>query len=618
MNLRAIEKFIEERTGISFDCQRSAVLRSILLREMADFFKRPAPGRDICINFGCDRQERDAYLAHIKADPDHFARLVNLLTINETSFFRESRYLDIMCNLLIPEILTIRGSGYGLSMLSAGCSTGEEPCSMAMAIAEKYGTEVLSRIKIVGADIDRSALERAKAGLYGLRSLRNLDEKLKQRYFTPAGPGKYLVRPFILNAVNYRHLNLVDDNDVASLGKTDLIFYRNVSIYFDDKTRSRVLTSLGDRLHEGGFMVVGSAETLSHETPSLELTEMDGLFLFRKKTTETFPESTRHQSRASHLTRVPVLASTSSLSSESALSRDSSLSCESALSRDSALSCESAISRNSARFSASSLPAPSGPAVPPCAACPPETSPAPRHRSDHKLLHDPDHKLLHGLDHKLLHDPDPKLLHGLDPKLLKDSDRTRLQGKCDMALALVREKRFQEVVPLLSILEEMTDVSVIMDSPVMLSLAARMWTLKGAALLHLCRWTEAREACETSLGLKNDVVAPYLILGMAAWFMNDGRTALKRFRQAIYLCPSNWLAHYYLSEIHSSMGDMQSGMKESAIVIKLLEKKRDAGCGLDYFPLGFSREEIIHLCRCRCTRPPSDSNTRECACAVEF
>ena len=273
----AIEKMIHQRTGLTFDAHRSMVLKDEISQHMA--------------SLGVDDMTR--YYNDIRATQALFDALVDQLTINESYFFRESAYLDLLCHRLIPE-LAGKNKTQGLSILSAGCSTGEEPCSIAMALEQAHGPAFLSKVRILGVDIDKTALSLARTGVYGKWKFRQLTPLLRSQYFKAISNGQYAIRPDILKRIDYYPANLVEGPLPEVVHTVDVIFYRNVSIYFDKATRMKVFSHLERVLTPGGYLVVGSAETLSHDTGALCLVEMDGCFVYQKKSdksrcNESFP-----------------------------------------------------------------------------------------------------------------------------------------------------------------------------------------------------------------------------------------------------------------------------------------------------------------------------------------
>ena len=221
------------------------------------------------------------YLQLLERDAEERSRLVEHLTINETYFFRESSYLSLMLNRLIPDLMTGRRGGR-IRILSAGCSTGEEPYSIAILLHEHYGPESLKYFEVAGIDIDDSAIRRALRGVYGKHSFRGMDKERLHRYFESVDPGQYRLRDEIRSMVSFQTVNLRTSLYPDFMRDTDILFYRNVSIYFAASVQKEVFMRLAGCLRAGGYLVVSATETLHHNLGVLSLMEMEGLFVYRK------------------------------------------------------------------------------------------------------------------------------------------------------------------------------------------------------------------------------------------------------------------------------------------------------------------------------------------------
>lgn len=229
------------------------------------------------------------YFLLLERDAQERNRLVEHLTVNETYFFRESSYLHLMRNLLIPEFMT-RQPQNRIRILSAGCSTGEEPYSIAMVLHERYGQEAARLFEITGVDLDTAAIRKAMGGVYGRHSFRGMDQERLDRYFEPALQGQYRIRKEIRNMVSFETANLRSSTYPGSMHGTDLIFYRNVSIYFAASVQAEVFTRLAECLNTRGVLIVSATETLHHNLGVLSLVEREGLFMYQKLPEKLLPE----------------------------------------------------------------------------------------------------------------------------------------------------------------------------------------------------------------------------------------------------------------------------------------------------------------------------------------
>lgn len=223
----------------------------------------------------------EAYLAQLGHDHEEFQALINHLTINETYFFRESEQIELLVNQLIPRLLANRTTQEPIRILSAGCSSGEEPYSLVMALTEKYGEQTARLFQIVGGDIDSQVLAKARAGIYSDFSFRGVQADIRHRYFTRQ-EYQNKINDSIREQVSFYELNLFESKQTIALSQFDVIFFRNVSIYFDTPTRKIIQQNLSAMLRENGILVIGTAETLANDLGVLPMVEEQGLFYFVK------------------------------------------------------------------------------------------------------------------------------------------------------------------------------------------------------------------------------------------------------------------------------------------------------------------------------------------------
>lgn len=210
-------------------------------------------------------------LRYSKNKEEELSEVVDLLTTNETYFFREDYQLKTFISEIVPEICE-RKEKLGdrtLKIWSAGCSSGEEPYTLAMMLMEIPSLRGW-KVSIVGTDICQSVLRTARKGVYGDSSFRATDETIRRRYFS-AQDGKYRVSDSVKELVSISHLNLLDSSRIVLLGTMDVIFCRNVIIYFDLVAKKRVIESFYNRLRPGGYLLLGHSESLMNITTAFEL-----------------------------------------------------------------------------------------------------------------------------------------------------------------------------------------------------------------------------------------------------------------------------------------------------------------------------------------------------------
>lgn len=204
------------------------------------------------------------YLHRLK-QPDGLVEmqlLINSMTVNEAYFFRETYQFSCLVDNLIPEIIQDRNRKK-ISIWSFPCSTGEEPYSIALWLLENWAGVDDYGINILGSDIDTKTLEQARAGLYNARSVQNLPKSMLARYFEPVSNGYWRVIGDLRNSIDFSCVNLMDRLQMQSHRDFDVIFCRNVLIYFDDASRSAAAEALFDALRPGGFLCLGHSDSLS-------------------------------------------------------------------------------------------------------------------------------------------------------------------------------------------------------------------------------------------------------------------------------------------------------------------------------------------------------------------
>lgn len=228
-------------------------------------------------------QSFQKYLYFLQYDPrsgSEFDRIFDLITTNETYFFREPAQLSAFTEEIVPEILS-RRPGRKIRIWSAGCSSGEEPYTIAMLLAEK---DYFSRtsFEIFGSDLNQAVLARARKGVYRESAFRATPIELRERYFTKEEDGTWRVADSIRNRVSFGRLNLYDESRVALLGQLDVIFCRNVIIYFDETSKRVVITNFHKRLIDGGYLLLGHSESLISLSTQFHLKHLKHDMVYQK------------------------------------------------------------------------------------------------------------------------------------------------------------------------------------------------------------------------------------------------------------------------------------------------------------------------------------------------
>ncbi len=200
-----------------------------------------------------------AYLERVEQDEtgEELRAMIDALTTNKTSFFRESAHYDHLLASALPEL-----AGRGrVRIWSAGCSTGEEPYTLAMLLREHLGEPVLRDARILATDISGRALQLAMRGEYSAGVMGDVPGPLLDRYFERTAAGLYAARDALRSLVTFARLNLVAAWPMK--GPFDVIFCRNVMIYFDREVRERLVARFHGMLRDGGLLYVGHSESLT-------------------------------------------------------------------------------------------------------------------------------------------------------------------------------------------------------------------------------------------------------------------------------------------------------------------------------------------------------------------
>lgn len=246
-DLQRLSDFLYRHTGMLF----GAAKRYYIERRLAD--RMAATGTE---DFG-------AYYGVLRADAREREALINAFTVNETYFYREDHQLRCLSQDLLPGLIRGRAPGDKIRIWSAPCSTGEEAYSIAIWLLENWRMVDAYNIEIVGSDIDTRALDDARAGLYGERALARLPQTVKAAYFEPAKRHRWQLIEDLRESVIFTQANLVDGQSLVGQGQFDVIFCRNVLIYFDDGSRLAAANNLHDRLVPGGYLCLGHTESMN-------------------------------------------------------------------------------------------------------------------------------------------------------------------------------------------------------------------------------------------------------------------------------------------------------------------------------------------------------------------
>ncbi len=238
--------FIYEKSGIYFEDSKEYLLANKLKKRMEEL----------------GIQSYEEYLDYLKKHPssNELQKLFDTITIHETYFFRHINQVKAFTDVMVPELLKTKRS---INVWSAACSSGEEPYTLIIALMEKYSSGIIPA-RFLASDISEEVLEKAKEGIYGEYSLKELGPELKRKYFEILAPGKYKLKDFVKKKCVFRKINLADDRQLRMVGRMDVVFLRNVLIYFDRASRQKLVDKIhNDILNRGGYLVLGATESIS-------------------------------------------------------------------------------------------------------------------------------------------------------------------------------------------------------------------------------------------------------------------------------------------------------------------------------------------------------------------
>lgn len=262
-----LRDLIQERIGIFLDERK---LFNIYKKKIEKFMH----------DFGFD--SFDAFLQALH-DPILFQEFTNILTVNETYFFREAYQFDTLINHILPVLATTKPLDSAISILTSPCSSGEELYSIAIRIMES--TLFHQRdFFLCGIDIDSTMILKAQKGVYSGRSLSKVAPNLLKKYFTQIDAHSYQIIDAIRSYMHFYVVNVLDHYAMKRLGTFDIIFSRNMLIYFDPKTRKKILATYHTILNDQGYLFLGHAESVPSDLALFRRLKFDDTILYQKIT----------------------------------------------------------------------------------------------------------------------------------------------------------------------------------------------------------------------------------------------------------------------------------------------------------------------------------------------
>ena len=268
---QSLSHLIYQKLGLHFDEKKIYFLKTRVAKRMT------ALGLD-------DPREYMFKLSYADPQGDEMQALANLVTTNETYMFREYDQLQAFANHCLPEVLSAKQArgDRTLRIWSAGCSSGEEPYTLAMIVQEVFPQAQSWDCAIVATDIDENMLRKVVGAAYGQRSVNDVPDEYRQKYLIKAGD-EWVVRRRTAELVQVCHLNLRDRMAMRAMRGFDFIFCRNVLIYFDDASRKAVIDHFYNALNPGGYIFLGHSESIGRVTTAFKLKRFETHLVYGKE-----------------------------------------------------------------------------------------------------------------------------------------------------------------------------------------------------------------------------------------------------------------------------------------------------------------------------------------------
>lgn len=266
-----IRDFIHDKSGIFFAENKMYLVKNRLHKRMSELGIKSI---------------RD-YFYHVKYDVSlkEFHQLMNLVTTNETSFFRNEPQLLSFAEEVLPQIIKAKTEAKApktLKLWSAGCSSGEEPYTLAMILLEKMLPATGWNVEILANDISENVLQKARKGEYTGITLRNIKSNVLNKYFTKTDD-IYRVNPNVKALVKFFHMNLNEARRMTMMSGIDVIFFRNVMIYFSEEVKKQIIRGFYNTLNPGGYLFIGHSETLHGLSKAFKLVYFKNALVYNKE-----------------------------------------------------------------------------------------------------------------------------------------------------------------------------------------------------------------------------------------------------------------------------------------------------------------------------------------------
>ncbi len=267
-----LSDFIYRKAGIRFEARKIYFLSKRVKQRINELGMK-------------DPSEYIRFLRFLDNDGAEIQNLLNLLTINETYFFRDFPQLQCFAEHALADVTEKKAAAGDMTLRiwSAACSSGEEPYTLAIILCEMLDDISEWDIEIIATDIDRNILGKARQAVYSDRSVKNVPAEYRKRYFDSGLTGSHKLRDEIKRFVRLEYLNLADRAGMRKMRGFDFIFCRNVLIYFDDVSRKQVVDHFYIALNHGGYIFLGSSESVGRINTAFKVKKAGGHLVYMKE-----------------------------------------------------------------------------------------------------------------------------------------------------------------------------------------------------------------------------------------------------------------------------------------------------------------------------------------------
>ncbi len=266
---RLLRDFIHDYCGIYFDDSSRFLLERRLSRRIEQHRLKSF-------------EEYYHFLRYDRKREEELVVLIDNLTTNETYFFRETPQLRAFSEEILPELRRTLTDRRTLRIWSAGCSTGEEPYTIAILLLESGDWWRDWQVEIMGSDINQRVLHAARKGVYKKSAHRATSPEMLAKYFIEEEKGNYRIVDRVRELVSFSSVNLLDPYKAGLISGVDIIFCRNVIIYFDKEAKKKVIASFYDKLREGGYLLLGHSESLINISNAFVLRTLKNDMVYQK------------------------------------------------------------------------------------------------------------------------------------------------------------------------------------------------------------------------------------------------------------------------------------------------------------------------------------------------